>query len=406
MNGKRTIIGQPITFGAAPDIYALRTLAKSDPQGFVRKTQDLIEKREITLDKIRNWPALYAALADVQVPVTLPVGETQRAIMASAFPVLTGSTVVAAINDAYNSVETVGQDLVTEMDDAKAVTTIGAVHALDNNVEEVPETDDFPEIGATEEYYEIREKRNGRRVSISQDMIDRNDVANIVARVNAVGELAANRIEVQTLKRICDYNGSAASAAEPYVLRLNGTATPLYSASANTPGARAPSGTCIQNNAFTDETDLDAVRTRLATMLDASGTRISIPRSEVAILCPDAVVSNVLKVLSSEYVPGVENELSMWGPRGKWNIPIERVYSTPKLDDLSSTAWYYGAFRKQFRRKWAIRMEYVTLGTDTESYLRSRIAFQARVAWNCEVGAVDYVYVVQNLTATAFPIDE
>jgi len=82
------------------------------------------------------------------------------------------------------------------------------------------------------------------------------------------------------------------------------------------------------------------------------------------------------------------------------------VVSSPKLDDYSTSAWYLGMFPRQFRRKWKLRAEYVTLGQDTESYLRSRIAFQMRVAWDCEIGAVDYVYVVQCLSGTTAPADE
>ncbi len=395
-----------ITFSPGPDVLSMRLLAKNDPADFARKAQALTESGAIKLSDLRNLPGLYQALADVQVPINIEIGGAVRAVMASAFPVLAGNTVVAAINDAYNAVETIGQNLVTDMEDNKKVTTVAAVHTLDNNIEEVKETDDFPEIGATEETVEIRHKRNGRKVTFSQEMIDENDIANIVTRVNAVGEIAAEWTEEQTLKRATDYDGSAASPGEPYAYRPDGTGTALFSASANTPGTRAPSGTQIQNNAFTDETDLDAARTRLAAMKNARGKRITVPRSRVGILCPDAVVSNVLKVLQSEYVPGVENEVSQWGPRGKWNIPIERVWSSPKLDDLSTSAWYYGAFSQQFKRKWKLRFEYVTLGTDTQAYLNSRIAFQARIAWDMEVGATDYVYVIQNLSATTAPKDE
>jgi len=92
--------------------------------------------------------------------------------------------------------------------------------------------------------------------------------------------------------------------------------------------------------------------------------------------------------------------LNNWGPRGQWR---PRLLSSPKLDDLSTTVWYFGWFQKQFIRKWKLRYETVTLGTNTESYLRSRLGFQARIAWDCEIGAVDYVYVMQNLSATTAP---
>jgi hypothetical protein len=89
-----------------------------------------------------------------------------------------------------------------------------------------------------------------------------------------------------------------------------------------------------------------------------------------------------------------------------WYLPDARVLSSPKLDDLSTSAWYYGAFKKQFKRKWKMRFEYVTLGENTQAYLNSQIAFQARLAWDVEIGATDYIFVIQNLAVTTSPAEE
>jgi len=76
------------------------------------------------------------------------------------------------------------------------------------------------------------------------------------------------------------------------------------------------------------------------------------------------------------------------------------------MDDLSTSAWYVGAFKRQFKRKWKLRFEYVTLGQDTQAYLNSRIAFQARIAWDVEIGSTDYVFCVQSLSGTTAPVNE
>ena len=104
-------------------------------------------------------------------------------------------------------------------------------------------------------------------------------------------------------------------------------------------------------------------------------------------------------------MPGRENEKSNYGPGGMWHMPAGRIINTPKLDDLSATTWYLGAFKRQFTRKWKMDFEYVTLGTDTQAYLNSQVAFQARIAWDMEVGATDYVYVIQCLAAETAPVD-
>ncbi len=391
--------------GRGLSLSDLRHMAQKEPENFVRKIQAAVDSGKLRLRDLQDLRGLRQALADVMVPLLIDIDGAKRAITASAFPILTGSMAIAAINEAYQGVPTIGQDLVEEIEDPKKVTTIAAVETLDKNVDEVAETVDFPEVSANEEKIEIRHKRNGRKLTISAEAIQENEIADIVSRINALGIIAADWVEEQTLERVCDYYGSRGTPIEPYVYRPNGTGTALYSATANTPGTRAPSGTRINTNVLTDETDLDNARVVLAAMRNGRGKAIGIPWSEVILLVPYALVGLASKVFNSELVPGVENEVSNYGPRGMWSLPKERIKTTPKLDDISSTAWYLGAFRRQFVRKWKLRFEYVTLGMDTQAYLNSRIAFQARIAWDCEIGARDYVYCVQNLAATTAPGD-
>jgi len=402
---KKAVFKSNIRFGHQSDGDQLRLLAENDPVGFMRKAEKLIEEDKININNYR-WGEMWSNLYDIKIPVTMPIAGKERAVMASAFPILTGTTIIKAINNAYLDVPTIGEELVTELDDNKKVTTIAAIHNLDKNIAEVKEGDDFPEVSSDEESVEIRHKRNGRKLTISAEAIEENELADIVERTNALGQIAADWVEEQTLERVTDHHGSASSAADPYVYRPNGSGTALFSASANTPGTRAPSGTRVQNNAFVDDTDLDGARDVLAAMKNNRGKRINIPWSEVKLLCPNGIIAKVLKVFNSEHVPGVENEVSNYGPMGRWSLPAGRIVSSTKMDDLSTSAWYLGAFQRQYRRKWKLRFEYVTLGMDTQAYLDRRIAFQARIAWDCEVGAVDYVYVVQNLSATTAPKDE
>jgi hypothetical protein len=382
------------------DAAALRQLAQNEPAEFMRKAEALIEKGEFSWENVRSLPRLFNALCDVEVPAQIMLAGQQRAVMASAFPLLAGGLTVAGINAAYMAVPTIGEELVTDREDNKAVSIYASLLSEDTQVDTVKEGEDFPEIGAGEEKYEIRHKRNGRRISITMETIEENDVANITSRINALGEIAGEFVEEQTLRRVCDIDGSGTSPAEPYVLRINGAGAALYQTDAD-PLSRLPStGNRVTNNALEETPNLDTARARLAGMKNSRGKRISIPMASCTLLVPDALVGTASWIQGSLLEPGIENQQNNWGPRGKWR---PRLLSSPKLDDLSTTAWYLGWFQKQFIRKWKLRYETVTLGTNTESYLKSRLGFQARIAWDCEIGATDYVYVVQNLSATTAP---
>lgn len=384
--------------GPRLDEESLRTLARNEPQAFAAKLQKLIDGGMRWRD-VRNLLHTFRTLADIQIPVQVDVLGQQRAIMASAFPLLCGGLTVAGVNDAYEAVPSIGQDLVTDLDDNKKTTSLAQITSQDLGKDRTDEGHDFPEVMAGDGKFVIGSKRNGRRISVTAEAIEENDIANIAQRVDALGEIMGEFIEEQTLQRVCDLHGSASSAAEPYVLH-NPTGTQLYNATANYPGTQAPSGTRVNNNALVDETDLENARLVLAAMKNTRGKRIAIPINRCTLLVPDALAGTALKILGSEMVSGVANELNNWGTRGQYR---PRFRSSPKLDDISTTAWYLGWFEKQFVRKWKLRMEYVTLAGDTESFLRSRVAFQARVAWDCEIGARDYVYVVQSLSASTAP---
>ena len=389
--------------GVGMDIDAIRMVAENEPGEFMGKMQGLIDTGDLRWEDVGDLRRMFHALSDVQVPCTVNVVGQQRDIMASAFPLLSGGLTVAGINDAFDAVPTIGGELVTEKDSNKKIDTYAAILNEDNKIDTVEEGEDFPLIGAGEEKFEIRSKRNGRRMAITAEMVEENDMAGIVDRVNALGEIAGEFVEEQTLKRVYDFDGSKSSGVEPFAYRPNGAGTDLYSSTANTPGTRAPSGNRINNNALVDTTDLDAARARLATMRNSLGNRIATPLGQMVLLVPDAVLGVASKALNSELEPGVENEVNNWGPRGRWR---PQLLSSPRLDDLSTSCWHLGDFKRQFIRKWKLRFEFVTLSGDTETFLKSRIAFQSRVAWDCEIGARDYVRVIQNLTATTAPGDE
>ena len=381
------------------DEAGLRSAALADPVGFIQKAEKMIEDGDLSWGKIQNLERLFNSLYDVPVEAHVTMHGRTRAVETSAFPILSGMMTVSGVNAAYDAVPTIGEELVTDMNDNKKVTNLANITSFNPTVDGVKEGDDFPEIGASEERYEIRHKRNGRRLSITAETIEENDVAGIVAKIDALGEIAGETVEEQTLSRVCDEFGSATSPAEPYVLHSPAAAS-LYSTTANTPGERTPAGTRINSNALVDTTDLDTARLILAAHTNSRGTRIAMPVSQMQLLVPTALEGTAAKILGSALEPSVENEENNWGPNGRWR-PM--LVSSPKLDDISTSAWYLGNFKKQFVRKWKLNFEYVTLGTDTESYLTSRIAFQARIGWDVEVGARDYVHVVQCLSGTTAP---
>lgn len=396
---RRHMIAQPVKTGETPHLGDMINLAKNEPKDFARKLETVVSERKLTLQGI-NLRDVSRGLRDLSIPIVHvdPTG-AQRAMQASAFPLLAGLLLVAELEDAYKAVETVGDELVTDFEDPKKVTIIARLDTLDNNVDEVAEGKEYPEISATEESYEIITKRNGRKITITQEMVDENDIPNIVERVNKLADIATTFVEKGTIRAVVDFFGSAPAPAEPYTLRpRTGGPVPLYVAKANIgnfpqKGRRAPSGTLLTGNALDSTENLENARVVLGDMRDDRGDHVETTWSRVKILCPNALIGKLMKLLNSENEPGVINEINNWGPKGKFRpTPI----STSRLDDISPVNWFIGDFPRVFRRKWKNAFEYVTLGADTQAFLDRRIAFQGRIGWDFGVNAVDYNGVVAN----------
>lgn len=382
-----------------PDLAAL---AAKDPTKFLQRVRDLATAGKFGWGQVRDLKALYRATRDVEVSVLMrdPIDQSMRMLTTSAFPILCGVLTEAGINAAYDEVPKIGDQLVQDVDDPKETSHYVNILSSDDgkSQDQRDETEPYPLMGASEERYQIDSQEDGRRIAITQKLIETNNAPGIVQRIDALGRWAGNLLERKTLRRVCDVYGSASAAAAPYVYRPNGVGASLYTVS-TTAHSRAPGGTRLINNDLVDVTDLEAARVVLANMRDDLGQRIGVPvTGQMILLVPDGRVSAAQTILASAAVSGVENEISQWGPSGSYR---PRLLSSPLLDDLSTTAWYLGRFVRQFVRKHRLRLEYVALsGTGTVEFLRRRVAFEARVALDFEIGAIEHNEVVQCLSGS------
>jgi len=395
---KRTFIRSDLAYrqGGVLSPSELADYARGHPDEFMRKVEDLISARKLTLRSFPDLQSFFRAFLDVQIPTLVDVGGGHmRSITTSAFPLLMGSLVVAELNRAYEDVPTVGHELVTDMESNKKFTHIAKIHHLTPKQLEVAEGAEFPLMSSAESFTVIGHKRKGFQLAITQEVLEENDLGGFIELVSTGGGFSAEVIEEQTLARVCDQNGSAVAPTEPRVYRPNGAAAALYSTTA-TP--QTPNGTRLINNALVDDTDIENAQNRLAGFLNTRGRKIHIPPSSQIMLVPHARRTVAWRLTAALMTPGIENDPNPVGPSGI-NKP-GKVVSTPKLDDISASAWYLGDFKRQFRRKWKIRTETVSVYADPMQYLRTREAYRTRVCWDVEVGAVDNVFVVQSLEGT------
>jgi hypothetical protein len=279
------------------ELDALSSLVRNNPETALARIEDLISDGKFGLRSVKDLKATFRAFHDIPVKTQVEIVPGIRSsVTTSAFPLLMGSLVVDEINRAYEEVPTIGSQLVRDMESNKKFAHV--VKIVNNVGQELttPEGTEFPMISAGEQFAVIGNKRKGFQLAITQETLEENDVGNFLALVDQGGQFAAELIEEQTLSRVSDQNGSNGSPIEPYVFRPGGTATAMYSTTANLANQQTPSGTRINSNPLTSVVNLDACRLVLAAMQNTRSRRIGIPMSEQLVLVPNALLSVILTI--------------------------------------------------------------------------------------------------------------
>jgi len=365
------------------------------------------EAEALSFGAVHDIVALRKALDfDVTFDHRSNDGLSCRSVTTSAFALLASSMAVQDATMAFESVPTVAELLVQDMDDIQPHTELPQVLDFgmvnpDQDPKPLGETEEYREIGVGEDRYTVLSFKDGYQRAFSQDAIDLGG-PKVFSQITDLGQGAREVMELFSLRKIIDYNGSKATGAGSHVMIRNRAAASLFSATANTPSTRTPSGTRINNNALVDTDNLETLRIRLASVRNPAGYPVA--NFPEVILVPDALWAAAWKMLNSTLQPGVENEANFFGP-GSPGGRIKLI-STPMLDLLTTTHWYGGRPQRQFVRKFKMRPEIATFGgKGTEAYLRTREGFRVRIGWDMTIGVRDHIWWIENSDDTAGPAD-
>ena len=396
-----------IELSPGPSAEGLRALAdkyhKSEhPERFMDEMQELIDSGHLRFQTLRDIRPFWDALSDAPARIFMPTTDgRKKSIDTTAFPLLIGGMMQAEMVDQYESIELVGDQLVEDMPTSNRVTMLARIDNYDpNSVTEVAEGEPFPEMKSSSEGTLVTTNRNGRKISLTQEVIEENRIPEFIGLINGLTDWALKTVNRGTIEAVIDVTGSGSAPAAPYVYAPKGVGTSLYQTSNSTLKRLGASGNRLQNTALQDVSDLEAARALLDACTDSMGFEIENPVNDCILLVPGTLGSTARTLRNSILTPSVTNEVNDWGPQGAYQ---PRVLSTASLNRYSTTAWYLGRFRKQFKRLWRIEMEYMTLGMTTQEYLNRRIGWQGRICFAYGVGAVDYPYVVQALSGTTPP---
>lgn len=309
--------------------------------------------------------------------------EIHEAQDSSAFPKITGALINKVVQDAYTLEYGIGEQLVTSIPSSvKDETIVG--FSEDMGMQEIDENMPYEEGSIGEKYHKIQNRKFGRIISLSEEMVKFDQTGQMIMRAKRIGEAAKSKKERIILDAVLGLVTSGLNAS----WRPAGNATTLYSNTSTDPYSSATLDN-LGSEALADETDLDTALALFSKFTDEHGL-------------PMSITPKIL--LTGMSLRGTANKICYSGQAVKAESPagVKNIYTginaldSPFIDQLvSATAWYFGDFKKQFvyTDVMPLQIFQAKAGNIKEFENDVVMRFKARFMGGC--GAVSNRYVVK-----------
>jgi len=336
--------------------------SKGGTKGYVKFVESLVKKdangkrqmepEEFSFKAI--WEAFYQE-----------AGCREEAVDSTAFAKATGALINAKVIDGYQSIDAIGDKLVTVIPSKLKMETIVGFNALDTP-EEVSEGMPYPASSMGEKYVTVNNTKWGRIIDITEETIMFDQTGQILVRSYGLGEKAALKKEQIIIEGATEITSN--------VYKPSGAGTTLYTGSSLS--ASSPLGTVgIQN-----------VENKLREMTDENSNPVVIPLPWILLL-PSELYPEGRKLYTSERDPdNAENADNIF--RNLYN-PVTSPFLT------SSTQWWMGNFKREFVWTQVYGLETLSRPTGTDADFERDIRYQHKVRFYGGIGAVDNKYVVK-----------
>jgi hypothetical protein len=389
----------------------LKTLLESlGAEGFYHKLCSLLNEKQLSVDdfsyreiaeacdvlpqlrRMRDWSP------DGQ-PVTALLRESNPGVNTSLFQVVTGELVGRKVVEGYeDSTGFIGDKLVTVMPSRVRNAKIAGFRAL-SGPNEVPEGHPYEESTFEEKHVTSAESKQGRILSINEELLAFDQTGEINRRAMALGFYLRQERERTIVRAVTD----ADAGDGRFVYRPNGTGQTLYAADGshrNWVGAGNTTSTGFATAVpLVDWTDIDHVLNYRAT--EVQDDRIDgDPRP---IVCPvkQLLVPERLRGTARSVIHSTEITVTSDDQTARFANPVQglvEVLSSPFIDEQGGQAvndWYLGDFRKQFLWTEIWPVQTFLQRADGEAAFDRDVVLRVKVRYYGGVSAVDTVFVTK-----------
>ena len=390
---------------------SLHTLIESHgPQGFYQKVCQLLNEKQITPDDFSYYeladacgvlPKLRSLRESIpdEGSLTHLLSESSPGVSSTLFQVVTGELIGRKVIEGYEDDSGfIGDKLVTTMPSRIRNSRIAGFTALSGPTE-VPEGHPYEESSFEEKYVTSLESKQGRILSINEELIAFDQTGEINRRATALGYYLRQERERTIVRAVTDADASSGK----YVYRPGGTGQTLY----NTDGSNrnwigSGNTTSTGFNApvpLEDWTDVEEALHYRATeviddRIDGDQRPLVVPARHL--LIPEALRGTARRIVNSTEitVTTVDNETRFANPVHG----MVEVLSSPFLDEQGGQAvndWFIGDFRRQFVWTEIWPVQTFLQRSESESAFERDVVLRVKARYYGGISAVDTMFVTK-----------
>jgi hypothetical protein len=282
------------------------------------------------------------------------------AVDTSLFQFTTGQLVINTVMKGYNKPEFIGPELVTIEPTRLDGETEPTLTEIGDQVEEVGEGEEFPDVGFGEDYIEIdRSKKEGMKISLTKEILLFEKTGQLEMKAKRVGDYAGIHHEKQRIDFATGVSGT-------YKRKGYSAVAPFGDNSGDHDWDNL-----VASNGITSWRSFEAAELALLDITNPhDGEPVIIENWQV--IAPHHLRRFIRGLLTSSMVQQVDNQANADTIRTSMNNPffqdeILQVLSNQyvKLRTGSETTWFFGDFKNAIVEKevWPITVEPMPTGT-------------------------------------------
>ena len=370
----------------SPDDFSYQELA--DACGVLSTLRSLSESRT----------PLNAAL-DSSAGITSLLQESNPGVSSHLFQVVTGELIGRKVIEGYeDDTGFVGDQLVTVIPSNLRNSRIAGFRALAGPTE-VAEGHSYEESNFEEKFVTSQESKQGRILSINEELIAFDQTGEIHRRAMALGYYLRQERERTIVRAVTD----ADSAAGKFVYRPSGSGQVLYAADGSNRNYVGSTNTTSTDFAsaipLVDWTDIEEVLSYRAT--EVRDDRIDGEQRPIVVPARQILVPEALRGTARSIVQSTEVQLNSVDGETKVANPVHNmldVFSSPFIDEQGGTAksdWYIGDFKRQFVWTEIWPVQTFLQQSESSSAFERDVVLRVKARYYGGVSAVDTAFVTK-----------